>query len=89
MLKVGVIDMNKEKFEEQFNTLKNKYNVLWEWNCDMISLADGIMFFKSESDKKPFCNLSGVGYDREGCFGGDFEGFINLMKLEFKKEFGY
>lgn len=79
--------MKTADFESQFNELKNKYGVSWEWNCDIESLADGILFYKSEDEKNPFCSITGIGYDRDGNFGGDLEGFIKIMKSEFKKEY--
>ncbi|AUR81791.1 hypothetical protein NVP1214O_45 [Vibrio phage 1.214.O._10N.222.54.F11] len=81
--------MNLAEFEKEFNETKNKYNVVWEWNCDLETIADGMLFYKEEDDETPFCGVVGIGYDRSGSFGGDFEGFIEVMKSEFKKEYGF
>lgn len=36
--------MNKEDFQERFNQLKNKHGLLWEWSCDLLSIADVLVY---------------------------------------------
>lgn len=80
--------MNVKQFEEEFNQLKNDYTFFWEWNSDLEALADGMLFYRNEDDEKPFCGVVGVGYGRDGKFGGDMSGFMKILKSELKDEFG-
>ena len=81
--------MNIEQFHMEFNRLRVKYNLIWEWDCDLQSLITGMVFYKKVEDEKPFCHIQGIYVDKEFNLTGDFEGFIRLLEEVTKDEYGY
>lgn len=41
--------MSKGVFEKRFNDLKNKHGLFWTWSCDLLSVAD-VLVYKDDSD---------------------------------------
>ncbi|GAB6123065.1 hypothetical protein [Dysgonomonas termitidis] len=36
--------MSKEEFTQRFNELKNKYSLFWTWSCDLLSIANVLVY---------------------------------------------
>lgn len=43
--------MSNGEFEIRFNELKNKYGLLWSWSCDLLSIAN-VLVYKNDTDSK-------------------------------------
>ena len=64
------------------------HDIYIEENCDLWSMMDGYLFFRTKESKKCFAHITGIRYSEEGDkFEGDFEGFINLLDDALKIEF--
>ena len=78
--------MTIKEFEKEHKALTKKYNVGRSWNCDLESIATGIMYYgKEEGDKddewsKYLFTITGIGYNRYGDLDGDFEGVIDNLR---------
>ena len=42
--------MTKKEFEDKFNFYKTKYNLTWDYDCDLRSIANLIVFFPREEE---------------------------------------
>jgi hypothetical protein len=49
--------MSEKEFEKQFNDLKNTNGLWWVYNCDLESIADGIIVFADEEGEKFVCHI--------------------------------
>lgn len=80
-----MFNMTREKFNEEHKKLISKYNIGFEWNCDLWSVADGIMYYGKETDDKDdewnkyLFTITGIGYANSGELTGDFEGVVKIL----------
>lgn len=81
--------MNMNEFSQEITSVLKKYNAFIEENCDLWSMMDGFIFYKSESDTTGI-NIRGVCYSRDGSeLIGDLIGYISHVKEVMEKEYGY
>ena len=42
--------LTKEEFEDKFNFYRTKYNLTWDYDCDLTSISDLIVFSPREEE---------------------------------------
>lgn len=75
--------MEKEKFIEEHCKLLDKYDVQWCWNCDLESIATGMMYYgKNPNDTDEYTKflvtITGINSRGEG----DLDGVLKLLEEE-------
>lgn len=79
--------MNTEEFINQIKEILPEQCFISE-NSDLWSYMDGFLFYRDENADKPFAEITGVRYVRDGsALEGDFSGFLALLTNAVNEEF--
>ena len=78
--------MKSQEFRDEHNSLLEKYDVAWSWNCDYSPCATGRIYSgRNPGDtgdewNKFLFNITGIRIDEHGELYGDLEGAIKILK---------
>lgn len=61
--------MSKDEFTVVFNELKNRFGLFWEWDCDLLSIANILVYKDNTGSEDSFITEIDV-HSPEGREGG-------------------
>jgi hypothetical protein len=77
--------MTSLEFEDKLKAMLTKYDVGWNWNCDLTWHSTGMLFYGKDGSgeyTKFLTHVTGISFNENDEIDGDLDGFLKEVEKE-------